>query len=75
MYLDKDKCNSFNQKEITPEMTEKANKKLQKIIADRKKQAAEVWSAPQKLDTTFEVYFSDLPSLLFLSQKDVVKML
>ena len=42
MYLDKDKCNSFNQKEITPEMTEKANKKLQKIIADRKKQAAEV---------------------------------
>lgn len=41
MYLGKGKSESVNQEEITPEMIEKANKKLQKIIADRKKQAAE----------------------------------
>ena len=53
MYLDKDKCNSFNQKEITPEMTEKANKKLQKIIADRKKQAAEAVKYTPKVGHNF----------------------
>ena len=41
MYLNSDKSKTFAHEEITPEMIDKANQKLQKIIADRKKQAIE----------------------------------
>lgn len=41
MYLGKSDNKTFAHEEITPDMIEKANQRLQKIIADRKKQALE----------------------------------
>jgi hypothetical protein len=41
MYLGASDNKAFAHEEITPDMIEKANQRLQKIIADRKKQAVE----------------------------------